>query len=717
MSFESLINELSEICGIVPEYWDIFGQKHEASIETKKAVLRAMGMKIDSEDEVGDEIKKIRERQWKAFLEPVKVISANEQPAKMAICLPVKEGDESGLLISCAIENESGELEELSLSGDSLVISEERMIDGERYIKIFLTGISERPIGYYSVTVACKCGSFELSGKSRLIIAPDACYMPPALKDKKTWGLCINLYSIRSRRNWGIGDFTDLKNIVKWIHGLGGGFAGINPLHAIPNKKPCGISPYSPISRLYKNFIYLDIEAIPEVAESEKAQAVLNGFESWIAGQRKEELICYEKIAYFKERILRYAFEVFLEKHYKQNSQRAAGFKKYIAEEGGSLDLFATYMALSEMSDSLAVVPDSYSDPSCGPAQELRLTHEKEVLFYKYAQWLIDGQLKEVSEEAERLGMAIGLYHDLAIGSVGGGSDVWTMKDIFASNMDVGAPPDDFNPDGQNWGFPPLIPEKLRESGYEFFIRTIRKNMKLFGALRIDHALGIFRLFWIPQGMHASHGAYVKQPAEDFLKIIALESVRNKTLVIAEDLGTVGDNVREALHKFEMLSYRLLYFERNYPEPSFLSPEKYPETAMCAVTTHDLPTIYGWWEGRDIELKKRLGIFADERSFQRHIYEREKDKALLLDALNLEHTARKMTPELCVAIYGFLSRTPCRFVGVSLDDMLGTLDQQNMPGITDSYSSWMQKTPEYLEDIVSNKSFLSLSEAFRKNNR
>jgi 4-alpha-glucanotransferase len=725
---EELINELADLCGIIPEYWDIFGNKHITLIETKKAILKAMKLDIDSEESIKNEIYAQKARPWNRFVEPVKVISENEQPFKISIHVPVEEREENKIDISWSVRNEeSKKIDEFVLLGNELTISDQRWMYGMRYIKIDLSDKCHRDIGYYSIDIIFRIPNMEISGTSRIIITPDCCYVPPEQENGKTWGLSINLYSIRSCQNWGAGDFGDLKKIVKWVSELKGGFVGINPLHAIPNKKPFGISPYSPITRLYKNFIYLDIENIPEVkklmAHGSWLMAHGEEIKKQINALREKELIDYEKVASIKEKILRQAFEVFYETFsnppipplvkggeggfYLNSENRIKEFKQYISEEDRILESFATYLSLT--------------------------SDEKEILFYKYIQWLIDEQLKEISELAKNLGMPIGLYHDLAIGSIGSGSDVWNYQDVIAEGIDLGAPPDDFNPAGQNWGFPPLVPKKLKESGYEFFIQTIRKNMQHFGALRIDHALGMFRQFWIPNGMPASHGAYVKQPTEDLLRIIAQESVRNRTMVIAEDLGTIGENVRETLFRFSMLSYRLLYFERNYPDPSFLSPEKYPEMALCAVTTHDLPTIYGWWIGRDIDLKKRLGIFPDESAWQRNISERERDKSLLIEVLKSQgiipdahspihpftHSPYldEMTPELCLAIYEYLARTPCKLLSVSLDDAIGTPDQQNMPGITDSYPSWMQKTPVALEQMISDRWFHSLSEMFQENNR
>jgi 4-alpha-glucanotransferase len=268
-----------------------------------------------------------------------------------------------------------------------------------------------------------------------------------------------------------------------------------------------------------------------------------------------------------------------------------------------------------------------------------------------------------------------------------------------------------------------MTPEKLKESGYELFIETIRKNMKYGGALRIDHALGLYRLFWIPAGMTPEHGAYLLQPAEDFLRIIALESQRNKTIVIAEDLGTIDDNFREMLQSFHMLSYRLFYFERNYPDPSFKAPEKYPEMALCAITTHDLPTIYGYWAGRDIEVKRQIGIYADEEAWRNDVLVRERDKRLILSALKAKSTLPDdfpedpqaiphMTHELCIAIYRYLAQSPCKLLLVSLDDIIGTLDQQNLPGTVDSHPNWMQKYTTSVEEILLDQRFSGFSGLF-----
>ncbi|MFZ2198812.1 MAG: 4-alpha-glucanotransferase, partial [Thermodesulfovibrionales bacterium] len=728
-----MINELAALCGILPEYWDIFGKLHVASLETKKAMLCAMKIDVESDDAILREINDRKSRPWKNFTEPVFVVSVNAQPLKIPLYIPVRTDQEKGLEITCIIKDENGLSSSFHVSGSDINVADERTIDNIRYIKILISDNAHRNIGYYSADIDCRIvgnsfqdGSKRIKKISKLIITPDTCYLPPEPGTCKTWGMSLNLYSLQSKHSWGIGDFGDLEKIVDMMAHLKADFIGLNPLHAIPNTYPYGISPYSPISRLYKNFIYLDIEGIPEVIASDEIREFIKreAFRKKIRKLRKTERIDYEKTGQLKDQILRRAFEFFYEMHYKKKTERDNEFSQYLTVEGKSVESFAAFLAIHDLFIKKKVYswqkwPAEYHDPKGKAVIAFRKEHEKEVLYYIYLQWLIDGQLRKASEHCKEAGMKIGLYHDLAVGAIASGSDAWNYQKIIG-DADVGAPPDDFNPQGQNWGFPPMIPDRLKETGYELFIETIRKNMEYGGALRIDHALGLYRLFWIPAGMSPEHGAYLMQPVEDFLRIIALESQRYKTIVIAEDLGTIDDTFREMLQSFQMLSYRLYYFERNYPDPSFKAPEQYPSMSLCAITTHDLPTIYGYWAGRDIEVKKQLGIYGDEEAWKNDVIFRERDKGLIISALKAERIISEdfpadpqlmpqMTHELCIAIYRYLAKSPCRLLLVSLDDIIGTLDQQNLPGTVDSHPNWRQKYTSSVENILIDQRFSGLS--------
>lgn len=734
-TYDALISELAAMCGIIPEYYDIYGNKHVISPETRKALLKAMNLRIDTLDDVKGETEARRLGEWKNFVAPVKVISVNEQPMTLQVFIPLEDREEEELQISLRIQDEEGHSDEYLFSWMDVIVAGHKFMEGRKYVELILEDRVFRNIGYYKADVECRKSGGAREMKTRLhktlriIVTPDHCYIPPELQERRTWGISAELYSVRSKRNWGAGDFTDLKGMIDWAASLGAGFVGINPLHAIKNARSGGASPYYPVSRLYRNYLYLDIEKIPDVKRSESVRKKMasDAFGKKLAKLRRDEIIDYDQISSVKEDMLRRAFRVFYDEHYLKNTGRGRDFKEYLGREGDALEFFALFSAIGDRMEkdigatSWQEWPEDYLLPSGKSVREFRKRNRKKILFYQYVQWLIDGQLRAACDTAKELGMPVGIYHDLAVGCMGGGSDAWAYQDIIADDMDVGAPPDDFSPDGQNWGFPPMIPEKLRESGYDLFIRTIRKSMEHGGALRIDHALGLFRLFWIPRGLTPEDGAYIDFPSEDLMRIIALESMRNRTLVIAEDLGTIGENVRESLRKFRMFSYRLFYFERNYPDATFAPPEKYPDMALCAVTTHDLPTLYGYWAHRDLESRRLHGGFQNDEVWRKSIEERERDKGLVIDALKSrgllpeDYPAEtqkipEMDHELCLAIYRYLALTPCRLVLVRLDDITGALNQQNLPGMSGGYPNWMQKMPLFLEEIMKDKRIADLSE-------
>ncbi len=732
-SKSELIDELASLCGIVLEYWDIFGNRYEASQSTKEAILRSMGFKIESNEDIAEEIKKIHLKDWMSYIEPVKVLSVNNQPFHISVYIPLEEFEEENLNINFAIVDEEGKRDEYRVSRDSLKIFDQKFINGRRYVKTELYDRKKREIGYYKLSVTINSSAYSIVVDSKIIITPDTCYIPAELLDgrKRLWGFSLNLYSIRSEYNWGCGDFRDLGKIIEWLSCLGGSFVAINPIHALQNKVPFDISPYSPISRFYRNFIYLDINDIPDVQQSAKVKSLIESefFKRELKRLRETNLIDYEAVAILKDKILRQAFDEFYEECYLQATSRGKAFQDYLDREGELLESFSLYFVLCNkfnLSDWQQWMLE-YRKISVKDLKVLVEENRKECLYYCYLQWLIDTQLEKLSSASAK-NLSLGLIFDLATGSSRSGSDLWQYQDIFALDINVGAPPDDFNPKGQNWGFPPMIPQRLKETGYEYFIQMIKKNIKHANALRIDHALGLFRLFWIPKDSSPSEGAYVTYPSEDLLRIIALESVRNKILIIAEDLGTVGENVHEKLQDFNMLSYKLLYFERNYPDPSFKMPQHYWHKALTAVTTHDLPTCYGFWRERDIEIKKELGLYLDSERYFKHLNDRKRDKKLLLKALFEQgvlqgedlfeyYLSSEMDLTLCTAIYSYLAKTPSMLLSVSLDDILGTIDQQNLPGVVEVYPCWMQKTPLNVEEIIQDERFKEFAEALKRNNR
>jgi (1->4)-alpha-D-glucan 1-alpha-D-glucosylmutase len=478
------------------------------------------------------------------------------------------------------------------------------------------------------------------------------------------------------------------------------------------------VSPYSPLSRYYNNLIYLDLEAVPEYEKIGKGK-----ISGWKKSQlRKKKFVDYGAIYSLKYRALKEMFKLFSQN--EMSGGRGSEFRAYTGREGKTLEDYSTFMALDEFFKGGGWMswPPEFQDPDGAKVRKFRKKNPEAVLFHSYVQWLLDVQLRGLNERTKKRGMRAGLYFDLAVGSLGGGADAWSNRDVFASGADAGAPPDDFNLTGQNWGFPPLIPEKLRETGYNVFIKTLRKNLEHAGVLRIDHALGLFRFFWIPAGLKPADGAYVRYPHEEMLAIAAIESRRANAVIVAEDLGTAGGEVRAALSRAKMLSYRLFYYERKYPSPEFVEPGHYPEAAFCAVTTHDLPTLAGFWRGCDIREKKALSLYPSRDSWRNDLKTRKRDKELIISTLKKEGLLPEnyrmpgdVDDKLVLAVHGYLARTPSLLASVSLDDWLKSREQQNLPGVTGDYPNWRRKTPVPIEEFA--KGGAPLRELFRKEGR
>ncbi|MCX8068938.1 MAG: 4-alpha-glucanotransferase, partial [Thermodesulfovibrionales bacterium] len=540
-TIEKIIDELSILTGVVSEYWDIFGKKYSASIESKTLILKAMGLDVSSVESASQEIKRLKSLPWTRFIEPIYVV--NGQPFFVHIYLNLESHKEDKTKIIWKLASSKGM--KIKYQTIKITIVDERLFDNKRYVKIALPctlpqGIEKFEIGYYRLDVSASIDNEVITGQSKVALCPEHCYYPFESKDDKFWGLSLNLYSLRSKTNFGVGDLGDLKYCISEVKKGGGSFVGINPLHAITNQRPFGISPYSPISKFYRNFIYInltDVEGFKGLPEKSKKA---------LEDIRNSQYIDYESIAEIKFNILKKTFDWFYKEHYSKKTQLATKFDKFLLEEGEILEKFALYCAIADFEGkskgfnkplySWRQWDDKYHNPKSNHTEDFQKRHYKNVLFYSYIQWLLSKQIEEIFDLSKP--MPIGIYNDLAVGSIRDGFDEWVYQDAFASSVNVGAPPDDCNPSGQDWGFPPLSPLRLKEYAYEPFIIALKKNMQSAGALRIDHALGLFRMFWIPLGKKSSEGVYVEYPYEDILKIIALESQLNKTIVIAEDLGT-----------------------------------------------------------------------------------------------------------------------------------------------------------------------------------
>ena len=712
--------------GIAPEYHDIWGRRHRVPEASLAALLGAMGVPAGSPTAIAAAIAAHEAERWRAVLAPATVVRAGEGAWKVRLQLPAAL---DAAPLDWRVVEEAGALHHGAFDPARLPSLEQATVDRTPYVARELVLELGLALGYHRLEIRQRGRTV---GEACFIVAPRACYRPPALEGHgRVWGPVAQLYGVRSERNWGIGDFTDLRTIVEQWGGRGAGVVGVNPLHALFPHNPEHASPYSPSSRLFLNTLYLDVEAVEDFRGCEEAREMVRSaaFQARLKALREAELVDYAGVAAAKAEALGRLYAHFRGRHLAADSQRARAFRAFQSRGGEPLRRHALFEALQERfhRDDPSVWgwpawPEAFRHPRSAAAVRFAAEHAERVEFYEYLQWQADLQLERVGRRAVEFDLGVGLYVDLAVSIDRGGAEAWANQDLYATGASVGAPPDDFNPKGQNWGLPPLVPDRLRKAAYAPFVATLRANMRHAGALRIDHAMGLMRLFWVPPATEAAGGAYVHYPFDDLLGILALESHRNRCLVIGEDLGTVPDEVRRAFAEFGVLSYRVLLFERT-GSGDFKPPAEYPPRALVTATTHDLPTLAGWWEGRDVELRHELALLPAEEARRALVVERAQDLARLLLALEREQllppgvtvnpvSVPKMTPEFMRAVHAYLARSPAQVLAVPLEDVLGARDQVNLPAAPgERYPNWRRKLALALERWPEDDRFVALANA------
>jgi (1->4)-alpha-D-glucan 1-alpha-D-glucosylmutase len=558
------------------------------------------------------------------------------------------------------------------------------------------------PMGYHRLALRLADHRIE----AVLLAAPERCYLPPAMRgDGRVWGLAVQLYALRSPHNWGIGDFSDLADLARRTAAFGVDCIGVNPLHALFPEKPEQFSPYAPSSRLFLNYLYLDVTQIEGFDRSTAARAHTDNpeFRERLAALRAAPLVDYDGVAALKRPVLELLFQ-----HFESDGD-ASGFTRFRARMGEALHRHALFEALSEHFRGTPEPrhwwgdwPEPYRDPASAESCAFAEAHGQRVRFFAWLQFHCERQLAAAQEAAKRAGMAIGLYRDLAVGADLAGAEIWLEPERYARGISVGAPPDAYNLAGQNWGLPPLNPLVLQATGGRPFAELVRANMAHAGALRIDHALGLARLFHIPRPHGPKDGAYVSYPMEALLAVLKIESHRRRCLVVGEDLGTVPEGFSDTLMQAGIFSYRVLLFQRE-ADGAFAPPNRYPPAALVTASTHDLPTLVGWWRGADIELRQTLGLYPDEDSAARDRAGREGDRLRLIEALKreglIESASTPSEPPLA-AMQRFLARSPSKLMMVQIEDVLGLVEQANLPGTSTEHPNWRRRLPLMIDSLV-----------------
>jgi 4-alpha-glucanotransferase len=710
----SALDELAERMGIESQFRNARGEIVETSSETKRTLLAAMGVEAADEGQARGALEASDRAEWLRPLPIVQVLRTGAGAPAIELVLPTGTDD-----ITWHLTLEGGrERTGRRTAFGSLELISARSFDGTSFERRRLLLEGELPWGYHRLTIEPGDASMLL------VITPRQCWLPPALAEgRRLWGIAAQLYLLRSGADWGTGDFGDLGKLVQLAADHGADVIGLNPLHAMFPDDPEHASPYSPASRLLLNILNIEVNAVPELLHCPEVRDLIasEAFRRRVQACRAKHLVDYAEVTAIKLSVLEKLFDA---RRGSADPTRWRAFEGFRHERGEMLERSCLFLALREhfASEDPSHAdwhewPEEYRDPGSAAVERFAAENRHRLDFLAWLQWLADEQLCAAAATARDRGMAVGLYRDLAVGADRAGAETWADATAVVSGAQVGAPPDIHNPAGQNWGLPPFHPRALREEGYRSFIQLVRANMRHAGGLRIDHAMGLLRLYWVPEGQQPSAGAYVRYPIEDLIGILALESHRHRCLVVGEDLGTVPEGFRERMAEANILSYRVLFFEQDAETGAFLPPSAYPEPALATVGSHDLPTLRGWWEGRDLDLKEQLGLFPEPGEAARQRKMRERDWMNLLEALSRERllsdNEEPDMPTLARAAHAFIARTPSVLAMAQIDDLTDEADPVNVPATSDEHPNWRRRLSMTLEELTVSPRFIDVAEIFR----
>jgi 4-alpha-glucanotransferase len=674
-SYREALESAAARFGIELAYEDTWGRVHTASDESMRAALVSLGVAAESAESIEGHLERDTIEHWERPFPGTIVVRQTGDALRLHM-----PASRAGISIKVEFRWENGATEHHWFWLPELRELDRATLHGREFIAKRVPFPENMPLGYHQLRIYwMQAPEIETFGEACFIVCPARA----RTLEGRVAGVALNLYGLRSARNWGCGDFTDLCAAIDVFASAGVAFLALNPLHAIANREPYNTSPYLPECSLYRNFAYIDVERVPGFLAQDLPHGELESL-------RATEFVDYENVARVKLTALRGAFERFVA------SGRTGGFDEYAAIEGQSLQDFAVYSALWVAMHALdkdvwlwTQWPAEFRDPRSPAVDAWASEHSNDILFYKFLQWQIDRQLAETQAHARASGMRIGLYHDMALATDRFGADLWANRAFYAEGARVGAPPDALAPGGQDWGFPPPHRDAHFNNAYSLFAQTIRNNARHGGALRIDHVMRFFRLFWIPENLTAAQGVYVRDYVDHLIGILSLESVRGGFYVIGEDLGTVPPGTRERLSELGILGYRLLWFEKNL-DGSFRLPHEYSRDVAVSTTTHDLPTLAGFYLGRDIEARKSAGLVTDA-DYEAQWSARHEEIGRLNDAL--------MRAGFADDAVGFVLSTPSALAIVNQEDLTGETEQQNLPASTWQYPNWRRKMRVPVEEL------------------
>jgi 4-alpha-glucanotransferase len=705
---KALIETLAQLRGIADAYDNYRGDLQHFSLETKAGILSAMGCAVDDDNALAAEIAHIEAARWRKFLPAV----AMARNARIGFDINVTAREFGGTIVWRVLLEDGSRLDGAVSSADCAEVWRGEAAGSWITRRRFELAV-DLPPGYHEFEAKIAGGAAD---RCLLMVSPPKCFEPSALAaGRRLWGIAVQLYTVRSHVNWGIGDFRDLEMLIRWMASCGAGFIGVNPLHALSPADPARSSPYSASSRHFLNVLYISVPAVPEFADCLGARTRMADpeFAQRLHVLRAQALVDYRGVADLKFEILALLHQEFRDKHLATRSERGRGFLEFVARRGLPLQLHARFDALDRYfratngsPSGWMSWPQEYRDVNGSAAARFALEHPTEIEFFAYLQWLAHGQLLQAQALTRELGMPIGLYGDYAVGANPSGSETWVDQASYCLGAEIGAPPDPLALKGQGWGIPPPDPAVLQAQPLHGFVQLISDNMRYYGALRLDHVMSLCRLWWIPAGCAATAGAYVQYPLHQLLTVLSLESARSSCLVVGEDLGVVPDEMRRAMPEFGLYHYKVLLFEK--VSGRFRRPDEFERHALAAATTHDLPTLRSYWEARDIELRHRLNLYPSAEIESDVVRERDNDRAMLLSALreqglNPAHPSSPLEPytdELGHALHLYLARSSTALVALQIEDLLGMIDPVNVPGTFAEYPNWQRKLTAAIEDMA-----------------
>jgi 4-alpha-glucanotransferase len=696
--------ELAAAHGVATEFYDWRGQHTNVPVETVVAVLAALGVPASGPESIRASLNRLVEDPWRSTL-PACLVVREGVPRQFPVHVP--HGEPVEVWVRTEDGAEIGPLAQV----DRWV--EPRLVAGREVGQATFELPRDLPLGWHELLAR----SGQHAASSTLVVTPQYLGLPEGLADRdRMWGFTTQLYSLSSRRSWGHGDLDDLGELARWSAAEhGAGFVLVNPLHAPAPSAPIEASPYLPVTRRFVSPLYLRVEAVPELAFV--AGAVRSEIERLALVQRSvnaaDTLLDRDAVWEAKRSALTLIHAV------PRSPGRQADYEEFVAREGEGLHDFATWCALAEVHGAdWQRWPAALQDPSSPAVAKARAELAERVDFYSWLQWLADDQLAAVQRRARSAGMPVGVVHDLAVGVHPYGADTWALGDSLASGVTVGAPPDAFNQQGQDWSQPPWRPDRLEAAGYAPYRDMLRSVLRHAGGIRVDHVLGLFRLWWVPDGTPADQGTYVRYDHEALVGILALEAARAGAFVVGEDLGTVEPWVRQHLAERGILGTSILWFERDEAGAP-LPPEQWRELCLAAVTTHDLPPTAGYLAGEHVRIRAELGLLTRPVEEERRIDLADRDSwiALLRSRGLLSGAADEQ--EVIEALHRLVAAAPSRLVGVALTDAVGDRRAMNQPGTDKEYPNWRLPLadgtgrPVLLEDLVESTRAGSLAAVVR----